>query len=102
MFRIIIGVIVSIFMISLVRMILSAISREVGGSSTKQAEGPRPSSGGATKPPAGAPPNIQGGELRKCPTCSTYHTVSNIAGRTTSGEMVHFCSAACRDKFKAA
>jgi hypothetical protein len=102
MFRIIIGVIVSIFMISLVRMILSAINREVGGgSSSKQAEGSRPSSG--SKPASGPPPpNIQGGELRKCPTCSTYHAVSNIAGRTPSGEMVHFCSAACRDKFKAA
>jgi hypothetical protein len=100
MFRIIIGVIISIFMISLVRMILSAISREVGGGgSSKQAEGPRQSGGSK---PAGPPPNLQGGELRKCPTCSTYHAVSNIAGRTPSGEMVHFCSAACRDKFKAA
>lgn len=98
MFRFIIGVIVSIFMISLLRMIMTAISRELGGKGSTSA------SGGGKVPPQQQqqPPNISGGELRKCPECGSYHAVPNLAGRTAKGEVVYFCSAACREKHRAA
>jgi hypothetical protein len=101
MFRVIIGIIVSLFMISLLRMIVGAISREMGGS-----RGATPSQAGGS--PHGrpnnpsTPPKVVGGELRRCPTCGTYHAVGNIAGRTTGGELIHFCSVDCREKFAAA
>lgn len=94
MFRFIIGVIVSIFMISLLRMIMTAISREMGS------KGPSTASGGKAQPQQ--PPNLSGGELRKCPECGSYHTVANLAGRTAKGEVVYFCSTACREKHRAA
>lgn len=94
MFRFIIGVIVSIFMISLLRMIMTAISREMGSKSSTAASG--------GKPQPQQPPNISGGELRKCPECGSYHTVANLAGRTAKGEVVYFCSPSCREKHRAA
>lgn len=91
MFRVIFGIIVSIFMISLLRMIVGAITREV----TPSAKGP-----------AAAPqqPRSQGGggDLRKCPACGTYHATMAVAGKSKSGEVLHFCSLACREKFAAA
>jgi hypothetical protein len=99
MFRIIIGIIVSLFMIALLRMIIGAISREMGGS-----RGAMPSQAGNTpnsRAPGAPPPKVSGGELRRCPTCGTYHAVGNIAGRTTGGELIHFCSVSCREKFAA-
>src|SRR5689334_12246555 len=101
MFRLIIGVIISVFMLSLLRMIMSAISGEVGGRASKGGSSSKHSSSAGKQPPAQAP-NLQGGELRKCPGCSTYHTVPNIAGRTAQGEVVHFCSTECREKYVAA
>jgi len=57
-----------------------------------------------------APPNrVQqpspvsvGGELKKDPVCGTYvSTAASITDRV-NGEVVHFCSAECRDKYRVA
>ncbi|MDQ6699938.1 MAG: hypothetical protein M3Z36_07115 [Acidobacteriota bacterium] len=42
------------------------------------------------------------GELRKDPVCGTFIPVGTSLKKTVNGETVHFCSADCRDKFKAA
>jgi hypothetical protein len=97
MFRVIFGIIVSLFMISLLRMIMGAISREVGGSGARQQTAQQPRHPNSTPPPA-AP---AGGELRKCPTCGAYHAHTNIAAKTKTGELMHFCSLPCREKFLA-
>lgn len=95
MFRVIIGIIVSLFMISLLRMIMGAISREVGGGGSKTA------GAGATGRRANPapPPGPAGGELRKCPACGAYHTLTDVAAKNSSGAVLHFCSQACREKF---
>lgn len=91
MFRVILGIIASLFLFSVVRMILGAMKKEF------QEEA------GAGRSAAGRPasPGSVGGELKKCPSCATYHAVGNIAAKTKSGELVHFCSTGCRDKFAA-
>ena len=42
------------------------------------------------------------GELRKDPVCGTFIPIGTSLKKTVNGETMHFCSADCRDKFKAA
>ena len=53
----------------------------------------------ATPPP---PTIIAGGELKKDPVCGTYISAALSVTRKVNGEMVHFCSKECRDKYRAA
>ncbi len=39
------------------------------------------------------------GELKKDPVCGTFVAVSTSVKKTVHGEVVHFCSEACRDKY---
>jgi uncharacterized protein len=62
----------------------------------------------AGNPPARRPPENQaakgaiGGELKQDPVCGTFVPTSTSVKKTINGELVHFCSVACRDKFKVA
>ena len=40
------------------------------------------------------------GELKQDPVCGTYVLTSSSIKRTVDGEVIHFCSTACRDKYK--
>ena len=53
--------------------------------------------GGQVPPKAGA-----GGELKKDPVCGTYVSTDTAVIRRIDGQTVHFCSPACRDKYRAA
>jgi hypothetical protein len=88
MFRVILGLIASLFLFSIVRTIMGALKKEF-----QEQNG----SGGG-RPASPAPPKSVGGELKKCPSCGTYHAVGNIAGKTKAGELVYFCSSDCRTK----
>jgi YHS domain-containing protein len=51
-----------------------------------------------SRPPA--PPTIQpGGELKKDPVCGTYVSTAASLTRTVNGQIVHFCSKACSDRY---
>jgi len=54
------------------------------------------------RPPRQAPAVHTGGELKKDPVCGTYVSVDVSVTKRVDGETVHFCSAACRDKYRAA
>jgi len=41
-----------------------------------------------------------GGELKKDPVCGTYVSTGASVTKKVNGELVHFCSAECRDRFK--
>jgi YHS domain-containing protein len=56
----------------------------------------------ATKPVRPAPPVSAGGELRKDPVCGTYVSADTSVTKRIDGQTVHFCSPACRDKYRAA
>ncbi|HWB82747.1 MAG TPA: hypothetical protein VG675_01320 [Bryobacteraceae bacterium] len=43
-----------------------------------------------------------GGELKKDPVCGTYVAESASVTRTFNGQVVHFCSKECRDKYRVA
>ena len=41
-------------------------------------------------------------ELKKDPVCGTYVPVTSSVKKTVGGEVIHFCSAACRDRYNTA
>jgi len=43
-----------------------------------------------------------GGELKQDPVCGTFVPTASSVKKTVNGELVYFCSPACRDKFKVA
>ena len=45
-------------------------------------------------------PSVQaGGELKKDPVCGTYVSTAASVSRTVDGQVVHFCSKACSDRY---
>jgi len=52
--------------------------------------------------PQQQPTVVTGGELKKDPVCGTYVSTALSVTRKVNGEMVHFCSPECRDKYRAA
>ena len=50
--------------------------------------------------PAGTAPTH--GELKKDPVCGTFVSTGSSVKQLVNGELVHFCSTTCRDKFRAA
>jgi YHS domain-containing protein len=55
--------------------------------------------------PAPEPPRehvVAGGELKKDPVCGTYVSAALSVTRKVDGEVIHFCSKECRDKYHAA
>ena len=52
--------------------------------------------------PQQAPPVIAGGELKKDPVCGTFVSTAMSIRRTVNGQIVHFCSKECSDKYRAA
>jgi YHS domain-containing protein len=51
------------------------------------------------RPPV-PPREQQGGELKQDPVCGTFVAVSSSIKKTVNGEVIHFCSTACRDKYQ--
>ena len=50
--------------------------------------------------PTGAAPVR--GELKKDPVCGTFVSTGSSVKQMVNGELVHFCSTTCRDKFRVA
>lgn len=53
-------------------------------------------------PPPSQPTVVAGGELKKDPVCGTYVSTGASVTRTVNGQVLHFCSKECRDKYRAA
>jgi YHS domain-containing protein len=53
-------------------------------------------------PPPSRPSVVSGGELKKDPVCGTYVSTGASVTRTVNGELLHFCSKECRDKYRVA
>jgi YHS domain-containing protein len=52
--------------------------------------------------PRSQPTVVTGGELKKDPVCGTYVSTGASVTRKVDGELLHFCSTECRDKYRAA
>ena len=84
---------IGLFLITIVRMFVGVIFKGLG--EMLQPSEPETASRGPT--PAGNVPT--GGELKRDPVCGTFVPVSSSVKRTVRGEVVHFCSTDCRDKY---
>jgi YHS domain-containing protein len=85
-FRLIIFLAVAFFIRRVIQMIMGEFSK------LSQEEK-------ASSPPRGQPTT---GELKKDPVCGTFVAVASSIKRDVDGQVVHFCSTACRDKYQTA
>jgi uncharacterized protein len=90
MFRLLLRLIVLLLIFAIIRYLVATVWKSIS-----QARGPQTPS----KPTEGS---RVGGELKQDPVCGTFVPVHASVTKTVNGELVHFCSAACRDKFKVA
>ena len=55
---------------------------------------------------AGSPQPVErghaGGELKQDPVCGTFVAVASSIKTNVDGQVIHFCSTACRDKYRVA
>ena len=92
MFRFIVILLASVLLISVLRAIIGVVMKGfadlMGGGSTNQ-------------PAQRQRPEVPlGGELKRDPICGTYVSAATSIKKTANGQVIHFCSAACRDKYK--
>jgi YHS domain-containing protein len=82
---------IPLFVILIVRSLIKAIAKSFSAVMNGPAQ---PESRQADDFPAG-------GELKKDPVCGTYVSPGAAVTKRVAGEIVHFCSVACRDKYRA-
>jgi uncharacterized protein len=93
MLRLISYLLISVVLISILRMVIGVVTKAAAGFFSQ----PKPGSASA------AASNVRaGGELKRDPVCGTFVPVENSVRKTAGGEVVYFCSEACRDKHRPA
>lgn len=91
MVRAVLYIFLAVIVISFLRSILGILGKAFSGF-----VGPGP----AQRADTSAEPR-KAGELKRDPVCGTYVSTATSIKRTVSGEVVHFCSAACSEKYQA-
>jgi hypothetical protein len=101
MIRALVYILVSVFVISLVRAILGVVMKgvaqlfqEEAASSTTAARPASSPSGSA----ASADSKAFGGELMKCPVCGTFSAPKPGLSSVREGKPIYFCSEACKTR----
>ena len=89
MTRVVLYLFLAIILISFIRSVVGILAKALGGFLGPAASGRRPSS---------EPQKI--GELKRDPVCGTYVSTATSVKRTIAGEVVHFCSVECSDKYR--
>ena len=89
MFRLVFYLLVTIFLITVVRSVIGVLGRALSSMIS-----PPPPVRQAPRPEV--PVN---GELKKDPACGTYISAATSITRTVDGQTYYFCSPECRDKF---
>ena len=77
---------VLIVIVALARYVIAWISRAITG--------PQPGPNASRTPAAQST-----GELKRDPVCGTFVASSSSVKKNVDGEVIHFCSDACRDKY---
>jgi uncharacterized protein len=93
MFRLLLRLLFLLVVFAIIRYVVVNVARFLSQAMRPQAP---PSHGNQTTAGPG------GGELKQDPVCGTFVPTSTSMNKTVNGELVYFCSAACRDKFKVA
>jgi YHS domain-containing protein len=90
MIRTVFYLLISIFLLTLLRYVIGTITRGFADLIR-----PKRTPGGASGPNRAE----RVGELKKDPVCGTFVDASASVKQTVGGQVVHFCSTACRDKY---
>ncbi len=90
-FRIVAFALLVVVVISILRAVIGLVAKGL----TSLAEPPRDT---ASTPRSAEVP--LSGELKRDPVCGTYVSAASSVKKTVNGEVLHFCSAACRDKHR--
>ena len=85
---------IGLFLITIVRMFVGVIFKGIG-----EMLQPSETETASRRPPSSAANVPTGGELKRDPVCGTFVPVSSSIKKTVRGELMHFCSADCRDKY---
>ena len=93
MLRLIAYLLISVVLITILRMVIGVVTKAAAAFFTT----PKPAGSSAATSGVRA-----GGELKRDPVCGTFIPVENAITKTTGGEVVYFCSKACRDKHRPA
>jgi len=96
MLRLVAYLLVSVLLISVVRSIMGVILK--GFADLFHPSGPQQPNANAS---AGSRNLPAGGELKKDPVCGTYVSAATSVKKSLGGDTYYFCSADCRDKFRA-
>jgi YHS domain-containing protein len=92
MFRLLFRLIILLAIFAIIRYLVATITRTISrATGARTPSAPRQQTGASA-----------GGELKQDPVCGTFVPISTSVTKTVNGELLHFCSAACRDKFKVA
>jgi YHS domain-containing protein len=92
MLRYVVILLVSVLLISLVRSIVGIVLKGFADMVAQPSQA-------QSKPNAqNSIPNT--GELKKDPVCGTFVATSSSVKKTIGGQVIHFCSVDCRDKYK--
>lgn len=91
MLRFVVVLLVSVLLITILRSVVSMITR--GFSDLMKPQSPQSPHGPAVP---------MGGELKRDPVCGTYIAASASVRKIVKGETLYFCSPECRDKYPAA
>jgi YHS domain-containing protein len=89
MFRVVLYLLLAIVLISMLRGVIGVIGKLFGD---------------FVNPPqqAARRPSVpSGGELKKDPVCGTFISPATAVQKRVGGMVYYFCSAECRDKFRA-
>lgn len=91
MVRAVLYIFLAIILISLLRSIIGIVGK--GVAALFEADSSDRAASGGSEP-------RKAGELKRDPVCGTYVATETSVKKTVAGQVVHFCSAACSEKYK--
>ncbi len=86
MVRVVLYLFLAIVLISLLRSVIGVVGKLFA-------------SLGDSSPSPGQAPASKTGELKRDPVCGTYIPAETAVKRTVGGQVLHFCSEACSEKY---
>ncbi len=90
MIRLFVIILMAIVAVTVLRMVAGVLARGLGGVFDSGGNPAARRAGQAS----------QGGELQRDPVCGTFVSPASSVTLKSGGKVVHFCSAACRDKYR--
>jgi len=87
MVRAVLYLLLSVLLITILRSVIGVLAKMFAGLAGPGSD-------------AGRRPVQMGGELKRDPVCGVYVSTATSVKITEGGQVLHFCSPACRDKYR--